>query len=102
MPGKDTVIWADIEYGKQLALGKKAVAEIIDNFKEIIINSGYGYGLYMGKYAYEKQIDGSLIHDDLWLTRYYAGGEKVMQFGTSPNEVYKSSVTAGSRSVLNG
>lgn len=70
-----TVIWADIEYGKQLALGKKAVAEIIDNFKEIIINSGYGYGLYMGKYAYEKQIDGSLIHDDLWLTRYYAGGE---------------------------
>lgn len=101
MPGKDTVIWADIEYGKQLALGKKAVAEIIDNFKEIIINSGYGYGLYMGKYAYEKQIDGSLIHDDLWLARYYAG-ERVMQFGTSPNDAYKPIVAAGSRSVLNG
>lgn len=101
MPGKDTVIWADIEYGKQLALGKKAVAEIIDNFKEIIINSGYGYGLYMGKYAYENQIDGALINDDLWLARYYAG-DKVMQFGTIPSDTYKPIVAAGSRSILNG
>lgn len=101
LPGKNTVIWLDIEYGKQLALGKKAVAEIIDNFKEIIINSGYGYGLYMGKYAYEKQINGALIHDDLWIARYYAG-EKVMQFGTSPNDAYKPTVAAGSKSVLNG
>lgn len=100
-PSKDTVIWADIEYGKQLAQGKKAVAEIIDNFKEIIINSGYGYGLYMGKYAYENQVNGALIHDDLWIARYYAG-EKVMQFGTSPNDAYKPIVAAGSRSVLNG
>ena len=101
MPSKGTVIWADIEYDKQLALGKKAVMEIYDNFKEIIVNSGYGCGLYMGKYAYEKQINGSLIHDDLWIARYYAG-EKVMQFGTSPNDAYKPTVAAGSRSMLNG
>lgn len=101
MPSKDTVIWLDVEDKKQLALGKKAVAEIIDNFKEIIINSGYGYGLYMGKYAYENQINGALIHDDLWIARYYVG-EKVMQFGTSPDDAYKPTVTAGSRSVLNG
>lgn len=101
MPSKDTVIWLDVEEKKQLALGKKAVAEIIDNFKEIIINSGYGYGLYMGKYAYENQINGALIHDDLWLARYYAG-DKIMQFGTSPNDDYKPTVAAGSRSVLNG
>ncbi len=101
MPSKDTVIWADIEYNKQLALGKKAVLEIYDNFKEIIINSGYGCGLYMGKYAYENQFDGSLIHDDLWLARYYAG-DKVMQFGTIPSDTYKPAVAAGSNSVLNG
>ena len=101
MPDKDTVIWADIEYNKQLALGKKAVWEIYDNFKEIIINSGYGCGLYMGKYAYENQFDGSLIHDDLWLARYYAG-DKVMQFGTIPSDTYKPAVAAGSNSVLNG
>ncbi len=101
MPSKDTVIWADIEYDKQLALGKRAVAEIIDNFKEIIVNSGYGYGLYMGKYAYENQIDGTLINDDLWLARYYAG-DKAMQFGTIPDEAKKPAVAAGSRSVLNG
>ncbi len=101
MPSKDTVIWADIEYGKQLALGKKAVLEIYDNFKEIIINSGYGCGLYMGKYAYENQFDGSLIHDDLWLARYYAG-DKAMQFGTIPSDTYKPAVAAGSNSVLNG
>ena len=101
MPSKDTVIWADIEYNKQLALGKKAVLEIYDNFKEIIINYGYGCGLYMGKYAYENQFDGSLIHDDLWLARYYAG-DKVMQFGTIPSDTYKPAVAAGSNSVLNG
>ncbi len=101
MPSKDTVIWADIEYNKQLALGKKAVWEIYDNFKEIIINYGYGCGLYMGKYAYENQFDGSLIHDDLWLARYYAG-DKVMQFGTIPSDTYKPAVAAGSNSVLNG
>lgn len=101
MPGKDTVIWADIEYGRQLALGKKAVAEIIDNFKEIIINSGYGYGLYMGKYAYEKRIDGALIHDDLWLARYYAGN-RIIHFGTFPDEKKKPAVAAGSGAVLNG
>lgn len=101
MPSKDTVIWADIEYDKQLALGKRAVAEIVDNFKEIIINSGYSYGLYMGKYAYEKQIESTLINDDLWLARYYAG-DKVMQFGTIPSDTYKPIVAAGSRSVLNG
>lgn len=101
MPSKDTVIWADIEYDKQLALGKKAVLEIYDNFKEIIVNSGYGCGLYMGKYAYEKQINGSLIHDDLWLARYYAG-DKIMQFGSIPDETKKPVVAAGSKSVLNG
>ena len=101
MPSKDTVIWADIEYNKQLALGKKAVLEIYDNFKEIIINYGYGCGLYMGKYAYENQFDGSLIHDDLWLARYYAG-DRAMQFGTIPSDTYKPAVAAGSNSVLNG
>lgn len=101
MPGKNAVIWVDIEYDKQLALGKKAVAEIIDNFKEITINAGYGYGLYMGKYAYENQVSSALIHDDLWIARYYAG-EKIMQFGTSPDDAYKPTVAAGSRSVLNG
>lgn len=100
MSDKDTVIWADIEYDKQLALGKKAVWEIYDNFKEIIINSGYGCGLYMGKYAYENQIDASLIHDDLWLARYYAG-DRIMQFGTIPNEAKKPVVAAGSKAVLN-
>lgn len=100
-PSKDTIIWADIEYDKQLALGKKAVWEIFDNFKEIVLNSGYGFGLYMGKHAYENQFDGARIDDRLWLARYYAG-DTVMQFGTLPDESKKPSVAAGSASVLNG
>lgn len=100
MPGKDTIIWADMEYDKQLAHGKKAVWEIYNNFKEIITNSGYGCGLYMSRYAYENQIDASLIHDDLWLGRYYAG-DKIMKFGTIPDKAKKPVVAAGSRSILN-
>lgn len=98
---EDTVIWADIEYNKQLALGKRAVWEIYDNFKEIILNSGYGFGLYMGKYAYENQFNGALIDDKLWLARYYAGNT-VMQFGALPDESKKPAVAVGSMSELNG
>lgn len=97
----DTVIWADIEYDRQLALGKKALWEIYDNFKEIILNSGYRVGLYMGKYAYENRFDGALIDDKLWLARYYAG-DQVMQFGTLPDESKKPTVAAGSMSTLVG
>lgn len=97
----DAVIWADIEYNKQLALGKKAVWEIYDNFKEIILNSGYGCGLYMGKYAYENQFDGAAISDKLWLARYYAGNT-VMQFDETPDESKKPQAAAGSGSELSG
>lgn len=100
-PSPDTIIWADVEYDKQLALGKQAVWEIYDNFIEIICNSGYGYGIYMGKYAYENQFDGARINDKLWLARYYAGNT-VMQFGTLPDETKKPAVAAGSASELNG
>lgn len=98
-PSEETIIWADIEYNKQLALGKQAVWEIYDNFKEIVLNSGYGIGLYMGKYAYENQFMGSEIDDNLWLARYYASNA-VMQFGTIPNDTYKPVVAAGSASKL--
>lgn len=101
MPGKGTVIWADIEYDRQLALGKTAVLEIYKAFKEVIGNSGYRCGLYMSRYAYENQMDASAIHDDLWLARYYAGN-KLMKFGTVPDEAKKPVVAAGSGAVLNG
>lgn len=100
-PSSDTIIWADVEYDKLLALGKQAVWEIYDNFIEIIHNSGYGHGLYMGKYAYENQIDGSGIHDRLWLARYYAG-DTIMQFGILPDETKRPYVAAGSASELIG
>lgn len=100
-PSKEIMIWADVEYDRLLALGKECVGEIYDNFKEIIGNSGYGYGLYMGKYAYENQIDGSRIHDRLWLARYYKGNTKI-KFGTIPDESKKPVVAAGSESKLAG
>lgn len=100
-PSENTIIWADIEYNKQLALGKQTVWEIYDNFKEIILNSGYGIGLYMGKYAYENQFNGNRINDKLWLARYYAG-DTIMQFGTLPDETKKPTVAVESSSELIG
>jgi GH25 family lysozyme M1 (1,4-beta-N-acetylmuramidase) len=100
-PSKDIMIWADIEYSKQLALGKKAVYEIYNAFRESILNAGYGCGLYMGNSAYEHQFDGSKISDDLWIARYYAGDQS-MPFGTVPNAAKKPAVATGSSSVLRG
>lgn len=94
LPSKDVVIWMDVEDKSQFALSAKALTEIVDCFKEVIVNSGYSFGLYMGKYAYEhKELYAELFNDHIWLARYPHGNP--VPFGTLPNEKYKPEAKAG-------
>lgn len=86
---KNTVIWADVEDSSQMALSVSALSEIVQAFKDTVVAAGFTFGLYMGKYYYEKgELDTSLFDDHTWIARYYNGYD-VMQFGQLPNEKYK-------------
>lgn len=94
-PDKKVKIWADVEDATLMALSTQALTEIVDNFKEIIVNSGYSFGLYMGKYNYESnELDVSKFNDDLWIARYY-NGYNSFKFTQDPNEAYKPVALAG-------
>lgn len=87
LPNKDTRIWLDMEYDKQLALGKSKCMAIMIAFRNTITAEGYGYGLYMGKYAYENQIDAKAIEDDVWIARYPDTSSRTLK--AVPAEKYK-------------
>lgn len=86
---KNTVIWADVEDESQMALSISQLSAIVQAFKDTVLATGFSFGLYMGKYYYEKgELDTSLFDDHTWIARYYKGYD-VMQFGEFPNEKYK-------------
>lgn len=95
MPSKDVIIWADVEDKSQFSLSTKELTQIVDAFKEVVVNSGYAFGLYMGKYAYEhSEIDVKQFDDHIWIARYYKG-DTTMKISENPNEAYKPKEAAG-------
>ena len=95
-PAKDVVIWHDVEDDTQMALNTEQLTKICQAFKKAVEDAGYTYGLYMGKYDFEK---GEVAVTDLgaphtWLARYY-DGYTLKGFGETPNEKYKPIVPNG-------
>lgn len=95
-PSKDVVIWHDIEENSLMELSTKELTEICNAFREVVENAGYTYGLYMGKYDFEK---GEVNITDLgmphiWIARYY-DGYTLKGFGEKPNAKYKPTVPGG-------
>ena len=95
-PSKDKVIWHDVEDDSQMALSTKELTEICNAFREVVENAGYTYGLYMGKYDFEKGevniADLGMPH--IWIARYY-DGYTLKGFGEKPNEKYRPTVPNG-------
>ena len=89
-PAKDVVIWHDVEDDTQMALSTEKLTKICKAFKKVVEDAGYTYGLYMGKYDFEKgEVDLSdLGETHVWLARYY-DGYTLKGFGEVPNEKYK-------------
>lgn len=86
---KDTVIFADVEDATQMALSTATLTKVVLAFKEVVENAGYTFGLYMGKYLYEKgELDVNSVGGHPWIARYY-NGYTPMDFSKNPNEKYK-------------
>ena len=95
-PSKDVVIWHDVEDDTQMALSAEKLTSICKEFKTTVENAGFSYGLYMGRYDFDKgEVDLSVLGNvHVWLARYY-DGYKQKTFGEIPNENYKPSVPNG-------
>lgn len=95
-PSKDVVIWHDIEDDYQMALSTKELTDICNAFREVVEKAGYTYGLYMGKYDFEKGevniADLGMPH--IWIARYY-DGYTLKGFGEKPNAKYRPTVPNG-------
>ena len=91
----NTIIYMDVEDKVQFALSTKALTEIVQAWKNVIISAGFRFGLYMGKYAYEhNEVDLSKFDDLTWIARYYNGYNK-MQITDAVNERYKPVAQSG-------
>lgn len=95
-PSKDTIIWDDTEDKVMKALSKAELTRLSNIFKEEVENAGFGYGLYMGMYDYNNEINKELIKDDCWLARYY-NGYTPMELSQNPNANYRPKVADGSK-----
>ena len=88
-PSTDTVIWMDVEWDDQIALSKTTLTNIVKAFEKEVVAAGFAFGIYMGRYDYNKdELNVNEVGGHTWLARYY-NGYNVMQFGTKPNEQYK-------------
>lgn len=95
VPSKDVRIWADVEDATLKALSTSALTTVVKAFKEVILASGFGFGLYMGKYDYDSgEVDTKQFNDDIWIARYY-NGYTTFDLSQDPNEKYKPTVNAG-------
>lgn len=91
----NTIIYMDVEDKVQFELSTKALTEIVQAWKNVIISAGFRFGLYMGKYAYEhNEVDLSKFDDLTWIARYYNGYNK-MQITDEVNERYKPVAQSG-------
>lgn len=95
-PSKDVVIWHDVEDDSQMSLSTKTLTKICNAFREVVEKAGYTYGLYMGKYDFEKgEVNiADLGTPHIWIARYY-DGYTLKGFKEKPNEKYRPKVPNG-------
>lgn len=87
-PSQETIVWMDVEDKCQIALSTDALTKIVKAWKNVIIEAGFTFGLYMGKYYYEhNEIDLSQFNDSAWIARYYNGYNK-MRLSQTPSMAY--------------
>ena len=95
-PSTDITIWHDVEDAIQIALSTEKLTEIVQAFKKEIVSAGFNFGLYMGKYHFDKgEVNLPLLGEThVWIARYY-DGYTTKGFAENPNEKYKPIVPNG-------
>lgn len=63
-------VWLDLEWNNQRALGSESVHKMAEAFREIVVISGYDFGIYCNSDWYTNVICNHLKKYDFWIARY--------------------------------
>ena len=68
----DFPVFLDLEWEKQMKLNAKKMDSIINAFRDVIITSGYNFGIYTGDYFYKNLISSEIKSkcQDFWIAAY--------------------------------
>lgn len=94
--GRKCTVWLDIEDKCQQGIGS-LLKDIVNAYRDVIVNAGYDFGIYTGMSFYNSYIkpyDSQIKCDKWWIARYYNGYSK-MGLSVSPNEQYNPKSTIG-------
>ena len=94
--GRTCTIWLDVEDKCQQGIGSR-LKDIINAYRDVIVNAGYNFGIYTGMSfynAYLKPYASQINCDNFWIARYYNSYHK-MDVATNPNEQYNPKTSVG-------
>ena len=94
--GRKCTVWLDLEDKCQQGLGS-LLTDIINTYRDVIVSSGYEFGIYTGPSFYNpfiKPYISQISCDKWWLARYYNSYRK-MAVSTDPNEQYNPKFMTG-------
>lgn len=94
--GRRCTVWLDIEDKCQQGIGS-LLKDIVNAYRDVIVNAGYDFGIYTGMSFYNSYIKpyaSQIKCDKWWIARYYNGYSK-MGLSVSPNEQYNPKLSIG-------
>lgn len=94
--GRKCTVWLDVEDKCQQGIGS-LLKDIINSYRDVIVNAEYDFGVYTGMSFYNSYIKpyaSQIKCDKWWIARYYNGYNK-MSLSVSPNEQYNPKLSIG-------
>lgn len=94
--GRKCTVWLDVEDKCQQGIGS-LLKDIINAYRDVIVNAGYDFGIYTGMSFYNSYIKpyaSQIKCDKWWIARYYNGYNK-MALSVDPNEQYNPKSNIG-------
>ncbi len=94
--GRKCTVWLDVEDKCLQGIGP-LLKDIINTYKDIIVNAGYDFGVYTGMsfyISYIKPYASQIECNKFWVARYYNASNK-MTVSLNPNEQYNPKLNIG-------
>lgn len=63
-------VFLDLEYANQRSLGKNILTKMVQEFRQIIVDAGYKFGIYCNVDWYNNVLDTASLPYDYWLAAY--------------------------------
>lgn len=82
-----TVVWWDVEDASLRSAAKTTLTPSILAAQRVVESSGFGFGVYCGKYWYQSVLDTAPLTCPFWIARYPT--VRALAFGATPDDRYR-------------